>query len=341
MAQKRKEATMPSSDEVLATIPVEMEPRWVAIAQDGSRVYVTLTKPQPIDLSQLSGVAVINPKTNTVTATINVDHPTSSGFQPSGVVIAPEGRRAYISNWDNTLKQGVVNVIDTDSNIVIDTIALGKGIPTGVAITPNGRHVYVATGSEPFSEQGKVSVVDTATNAIVNSFAGAPFPSTVTITPNGDFVYVLDTEGSLLLIDTAKQQSTVLFGVLSGGRLAFSPDGRVGYFVHEDTDVVLVLDATTRKVVGFVPDTGITGTAHATDLAVTQDGRHVCVTQRAGTGPPKHRVWVIDTASRKVIGSPAKWDGSADGLAITPDGSTAYVADRRSRAVRVIPVQPH
>lgn len=335
---------MPSSDEVLATIPVEMEPKWVAIARDGSRVFVTLTKLQPIDLPDLSGVAVINAKTNTVTATINVDHP-SSGFQPSGVVIAPDGRRAYISNWDNTLKQGVVNVIDTDSNVVIDTIALGNRIPTGVAITPNGRHVYVATGNEggvdPVHGTGKVSVVDTATNAIVNSFAGAPFPSTVTITPNGDFVYVLDNEGTLLEIDTAKQQSTFLFGVLSGGRLAFSPDGRVGYFVHEDTDVVLVLDAATRKVVGFVPDTGITGTAHATDLAVTQDGRHVCVTQREGTGPPEHRVWVIDTTTRKVIGSPAKWNGSADGLAITPDGSTAYVADRRSRAVRVIPVQPH
>jgi YVTN family beta-propeller protein len=333
---------MPSSDEVLATIPVEMEPKWVAIAPDGSRVYVTLTKLQPIDLPTLSGVAVIDTQTNTVTATINIDHP-STALQPSGVVIAPDGRRAYISNWDSTLGRAVVNVIDTDSNIVIDTIAISRGLPTGIAITPNGRHLYVATGDEPFVNpgQGKVNVADTATNAVVNSFAGAPFPSTVTITPNGDFVYVLDTEESLLLIDTAKQQSTVLFGLLGDGRLAFSPDGRLAYFVDEDSDVVLVLDAATRKIVGFVPDTGIFEGGHQTDLAVTPDGRHVCVTQRAGEGVPKHRLWVIDTATRKVVGSPAKWDGSADGLAITPDGSTAYVADRRSRAVQVIPVQPH
>ncbi len=33
---------MPLSSEVLATIPVGMQPRWVAIARDGSRAYVTL-----------------------------------------------------------------------------------------------------------------------------------------------------------------------------------------------------------------------------------------------------------------------------------------------------------
>jgi DNA-binding beta-propeller fold protein YncE len=51
-------------------------------------------------------------------------------------------------------------------------------------------------------------------------------------------------------------------------------------------------------------------------------------------------VWVIETATQKVTGSPVKWSGSADGLAITPDGSAAYVADRQSRAVQVVPLQP-
>jgi sugar lactone lactonase YvrE len=38
---------------------------------------------------------------------------------------------------------------------------------------------------------------------------------------------------------------------------------------------------------------------------------------------------------------PVSWSGSADGIAMMPDGLTAYVSDRRSRAVHVIPVGPH
>ena len=109
---------MSSSDEVLATIPVEAEPRWVAITPDGNRAYVTLTKDQPGDLPTLSGVAVIDTQTNTVAATITIDH-RSNLDQPSGVVITPDGRRAYVSNFDG---RGVVDVIDTAINTVIETI---------------------------------------------------------------------------------------------------------------------------------------------------------------------------------------------------------------------------
>jgi hypothetical protein len=36
---------MPSSDEVLATIPVGMVPKWVAIGPGGTRAYVTMSNP--------------------------------------------------------------------------------------------------------------------------------------------------------------------------------------------------------------------------------------------------------------------------------------------------------
>jgi DNA-binding beta-propeller fold protein YncE len=64
------------------------------------------------------------------------------------------------------------------------------------------------------------------------------------------------------------------------------------------------------------------------------------VTQSPGESSDLRPVRVIDTATHKLIGSPVIWSGSGDGLAIMPDGLTAYVADRRSRAVQAIPVQP-
>lgn len=85
---------MPSSSEVLATIPVGMQPRWVAITPDGSHAYVTLEDFR-LDGPDPGAVAVIDTQARTITATIVV------GSRPSGVVIAPDGRRAYVPNWDS------------------------------------------------------------------------------------------------------------------------------------------------------------------------------------------------------------------------------------------------
>lgn len=324
---------MPSSTDVLATIPVDMEPRWVAIAPDGSRAYVTLEDVQATG-PDLGAVAVIDTRTNTVTATITV------GSSPSGVVITRDGRHAYVPNWAWGAGRGVVSVIDTDSNMVIDTITVSGqgGGSTGVAITPDGRHVYVATGDEvAMPDQGKVSVIDTATNIVIATVIGNSFPSTVAITPNGNFAYVLDHDGNPEMIDTATHEPTFLGGLIQGsGRMAFTPDGLHAYVVDDGSDLVEVFEVATHRPVTLIDVFG----GHSTDVAVTPDGRHAYVTQSPGESSDLRPVRVIDTATHKLIGSPVIWSGSGDGLAIMPDGLTAYVADRRSRAVQAIPVQP-
>ena len=181
-------------------------------------------------------------------------------------------------------------------------------------------------------------MIDTATNTVITTIRGNPFPSTVTSTPNGDFVYVLDDDGSPQVVDTATHKARLaeeLEGVVSNGRIAFSPDGLHLYAVSEGSDLVQVLEVATGRIVAVVDVFG----GHSTDVAISRDGRQVCVTQRPGKAL-RRPLWVIETTTHKVIGSSAEWSGTANGLAITPDGSTAYVADRDSRAVRVIPVQP-
>lgn len=322
---------MPSSSDVLATIPVAMEPTWVAIAADGSRVYVTL---EEADADQvLSTLAVIDTETNTVIATIDVG-------PAGGVVVAPDGRRAYVPNWDSRQGRGVVSVIDTAANTVTESITvsgLGGG-PKGVAITPDGRRVYVATEHEVAMPEGegKVTVIDTETRAVVASVRINPFPSAAAITPDGRFVYVLDTDGDPAVIDTATHKRTFpLAGVISGRRMAFTPDGLHAYVVSDVVDFVEVLEVATHRLVTVVDVFG----GLSTDVAVTPDGRRAYVTQRPGKSSEPRRVLTIDTATQKLVGSPIEWSGSADAIAITPDGVTAYVSDRHSRAVHLIRVR--
>jgi YVTN family beta-propeller protein len=66
-------------------------------------------------------------------------------------------QNAYITN--NT-SPGTVSVIDTTTNAVTGTIAVGS-FPFGVAVSPDGRKVYVANAGD-----NTVSVIDTGTNAV-------------------------------------------------------------------------------------------------------------------------------------------------------------------------------
>jgi YVTN family beta-propeller protein len=66
---------------------------------------------------------------------------------------------AYVAN----ISSDTVSVIDTGTNTVVATVAVGAGNgPFGVAVTPDGKHAYV---TDVYSSN--VSVMDTASNAVV------------------------------------------------------------------------------------------------------------------------------------------------------------------------------
>lgn len=320
---------MPSSDEVLATIPVGMVPKWVAVGPDGTRAYVTMSDSSATGPAK-GAVAVIDTATHTLMATVAV------GILPSGVVVAPDGRHAYVSNIQPG--GGVVSVIDTTTNAVVDSITVSAptGLPHGVAITPDGRQLYVVTESGDAVGQGAVKVIDVNTKAIIATVAVSPCESAVTITADGRFVYVLDSSGfGPAVIDTTTHQLT--FPLRTGiacGRMAITPNGLLGYLVSEDVDSGEVYDLATRKIVtAFDLFGGISA-----DVAVTPNGRYVYVAQRPGKAAGG-RLLVIDTATQKRVDPPIQVSGSADGLAFTPTGQTAYVSDSRSRGVHVVAVR--
>lgn len=78
-------------------------------------------------------------------------------MSPFGVVVAPNGTRAYVANAGD----GTVSVIDTTTNqLARAPIRVGGGA-IGIAITPDGNRVYVAN-----RDDSTVSVIDTATQRV-------------------------------------------------------------------------------------------------------------------------------------------------------------------------------
>jgi len=145
---------------------------------------------------------VIDTATNKVVATVAV------GTQPFGLAITPDGKHAYVANFNSF----TVSVIDTPSNTVVATIPVGP-CPAGVAVNPDGKHAYVATEC---SDNDNVSVIDTASNTVGTTVTVGIHPRGVAVTPDGKHAYVANfLSANVSVIATAT--NTVVATVLVGG----------------------------------------------------------------------------------------------------------------------------
>lgn len=229
---------------------------------------------------------------------------------------------AYVANSDSD----TVSVIDTAINTVVGTVIVGDN-PRALAITPDGTNVYVAN-----FDSNDVSVIDTATNTVVSTIAlpvgiQQPRPRGIAITPNGTRAYVTN-QGSndVSVIDTTTKTvlDTVDVGSLPIG-VAITPDGSLVYVLNVSSNNISVIDTASNTMIDIiVVDTSPRG------IAITPDGSSAYVTHFTFFEPTPgtfiNRVSVIDIAT-SIVNTVEISGFFSYLLAITPDGSSVYVAN--------------
>jgi YVTN family beta-propeller protein len=99
-------------------------------------------------------ISVIDVRKKAVIGTIRLER---EGARPKGVVVHPNGKRAYVSTGSGN----EVAVIDTETNGVLTYIPVGRR-PWGLALTRDGRLLLTANG---VSED--VSIIDTEAGRVV------------------------------------------------------------------------------------------------------------------------------------------------------------------------------
>ncbi len=145
---------------------VGVDPFGIAVAPDGSAVYVALEGE--------GRLAIVDPQSGALMGTS-----VQVGSKPTGVAVAPDGRHVYVTNRDsNTL-----SVFDTTTRQVM-TVVVGAG-PSGVAVSSDGSRVYVAN-----SVGGSLSVLNVATNAVQTIALTGSFPVAVALVPGPNSITV-------------------------------------------------------------------------------------------------------------------------------------------------------
>ena len=296
-------------------IPVGQGPHNVQVAPDGKLVWVTnngepgksVDKPAHQGMPKSAGggsmagggaVWAIDTATDSVVAKVAV------GKHPAHVVVAPDGRHAYVVNGgDNT-----VSVVDIPAQRVVDTIAVGAA-PHGMRFSPDGKQAWVAN-----LKGGTVSVIDTKTRKQIAQIAVGEGPAQVGFTPDGRLGFVsLSEENRVAMIDPAARK--VLRKVSVGSvpiQVYATPDSRLLLVANQGTrakpgSTVSMIDLGTFKTVATIK----TG-AGAHGVVVNRDGRRAYVTNTYA-----NTVSVIDVGGRKVIATVPVGRGP-NGVSLTP-----------------------
>lgn len=230
-----------ANDSVIATIPtvVGQASLEVAVTPDGNRAYV----------AGGGGVVVIDtnpssPTFNTVLRTITIN----ASYVP-GVAVSPDGALCYVTTGD--IGNGTVTVIDTGSNTVTTTIAVG-GRPSGVVFTPDSARAYVVNA---FTID--LSVIDTASNMVIDtiSLPEGHSPEGIAITPDGAVLYITNpSTGFVTVLDIASGNLTTIAMPTGSLRVAVSPDGARAYVTlpASASSTVAVIDTSSQMVVASV-----------------------------------------------------------------------------------------
>jgi YVTN family beta-propeller protein len=197
------------------------------------------------------------------------------------VAVSPVGKRLFTTN----IASNDVTAIRLDgppNKANITQIAVGAQ-PEAIDISPDGNEVWIGQNAD-----GNVSIIDSSSNKVKESFKVGALPIRLKFSPNGKLVLVSDPRGSAEKSAESGQENNLtalqVLGPTSG--------------------VVLVIDATTRKVLKRIAMPGV-----PLGIQFAADGKRAYISRTLAK-----RVDVVDMETLEIVGSVETGDGP-DGLA--------------------------
>lgn len=282
-------------------------------------------------------VAVIDTRTNTVTATIPV------GKLPTNPTITPDRTQVYVSNVDD----GTIAVIDVGTNAVVAVFTLGER-PGGMAFTADGKHLLVTIFGEKLHEPsagrmtpggvrltnaetppdapGGVRIITLATGEISPLIPLLIQPERVVITPDGRHAYVSNLRAAAISVIDIKR-AAVIHTIKTPDlpyNFAMHPNGKKLYVGQSASNQISVIDTATNQIVDtFKASQGVNGIAFSPDY-----------TRLYVTSVKANKLQYITLATGEVS-APAEAGQAPGFLRLTPDGRRGYIVHPYGNTVSV------
>ena len=259
----------------------------------------------------------INPNTLEIIQTI------ATGPNPHEIIITPDQRFAYLSNY--APPGDTISVIDLVKRKHILQISTGKYTRIhGTAMAPDGKQAYFTAG-----QTGFVVEVDTQTNRVTRGIPTHGKISHMTlVSPDGKRLYTANiVSENVSVIDRASGKLITQVPCGKGVEgMAFTLDGKHLWAANQPGESITIIDLATHEPIETFDCPGM-----PVRIRFTDDGRLALVPSWTEEG----QLIVIDAATHGEI-KRIKVGGYAIGVEISPDGKRAFVGCEHSDGLHVV-----
>lgn len=267
-------------------------------------------------VSNEAKLLVANKHSNTLSfvnsETLSVDTTISTGLNPHEIVLTPDHRYAYLSNY--APPGNTISVIDLVKRQHIKQISTGKyGRIHGTAMSPDGRNAYFTAG-----QSGYVIEVDTRTHEVTRQIpTHGKISHMVYVSPDGTKLYTANIESEdISVIDRSSGELLMKIPAGSGVEgMAFTPDRKYLWAMNQTGGSVMIIDLATHRVLETFECAGM-----PVRIRFTPDGKRAVIAHWIQNG----EVSIVDVASRKII-KKLNVGKYAIGVEISADGKRAFV----------------
>ncbi|HEV2192380.1 MAG TPA: YncE family protein [Nitrosopumilaceae archaeon] len=216
------------TNQITTTIPLPAAPSRLAVNQITNKIYVTG--------QYANSLFVIDGSNNKYLRTLSFE------TQPMSVTSDPVNSYVYALHWAPYGELGRIDVIDSSTDKVVDTIKVGNR-PMGLAIDQNSGKMYV-----PDIVEDQIFVIDKTSHKIINTIKTVHAEG-IDLNPKTGMVYLVDFNHSLQVIDETQEKVIDTITVGNGPwQVAVNPSTNMVY-VPSSHDTISVVDGSTNKVV--------------------------------------------------------------------------------------------
>ena len=261
----------------------------------------------------------------------------------SSMAVSPDGTVAYVADYSGNLF-----VIDTALD-VINPDGLVHGITSvnyisSIAFTPNSQYAVAADPGDSLYYIVQVSDHTVVSSGTVDSAIS------VAITPDGSTAYLVAGDGVLIVdIPSGNISGSVATGSYPFDApqvIAISPNGNLAYVGNSNGTSLSIIDLKQipATVIGYVDtQNGMYPFNSSVAIAFSSDGSTAYISNENSYDGDVYKINVVDVYANTVSGyvtdlDPATFN-AAYSIAISADGSLAYVANIIGNSVSIINTQ--
>ena len=239
------------------------------------------------------------------------------------IAFAPDGKTAYISNFDT----GNLMAIDTSTYKIKGQVKSGTN-PKIVTISPEGERIYVSNWSS-----NDVSVIDSSSLKVIGKAKVGTNPRGSATDMKGEKLFVANFNGySMSVVDTEKIKTIKTIKLKRLPRhVTMTPDGKwiLCSNMGRGSNALAMIDPVEMVVKKWIT----VGTGPKV-VQVSPDSRVAFTADYFS-----HTVTIVDLAKGEVIGTIPKLGKAPCGMHLSVDGKTLYLTSWYSNELRAISLE--